>query len=162
MRKDDDDTLLKQSRFILTALADPSKLAAVVLKPKQVALYIENASMPLVIDLTERVSFGRQSARDPRLAPTVSLNIYDAFSRGVSRVHATMYCENGQPLIIDEYSTNGTWLNGRRLAPMTPTPLTYGNELRLSRLSMLVITPCAVPLEIIPFDRDQPQSAPRE
>jgi hypothetical protein len=105
----------------------------------QVALYIEDASVPLVIDLSERVTLGRRSPRDTGVSPTVSLNQFDAFNRGISRIHAVMYYENDTVMLVDEYSTNGTWVNGRQLEPMQPTPLAHGDEIRLARLRMLVL-----------------------
>ena len=106
---------------------------------KQIALYIEDASLPLVIDLSDRATLGRRSPRDTGVAPTIALNRFDAFNRGVSRIHAVMYYENDTLFIVDEYSTNGTWVNGRKLEPMQPTALAHGAEIRLARLRMLLL-----------------------
>ncbi|MCP4805834.1 MAG: FHA domain-containing protein [Proteobacteria bacterium] len=44
---------------------------------------------------------------------------------GVSAAHAEIVLEGGVHLLIDRGSTNGTWLNGRRitLAPVIPGDL---------------------------------------
>jgi hypothetical protein len=116
----------------------PIRLQATLID-KQVALYIEDASAPLIIDLSQRVTLGRRSPRNTGVSPTIALNRFDAFNRGISRIHAVMYSENEKVMLVDEYSTNGTWVNGRKLEPMQPTPLANGDEIRLARLRMSVL-----------------------
>ena len=137
------ETLHDRIGFETAALHARRIRESVVLQPREIALYIEDASTPLIADLSNRVTIGRHSARDINVAPTISLTSYDAFSRGISRVHATLYYDTARAMvmIVDEYSTNGTWLNGRRLEPMAPTPVQNNDELRLSRLRIVVITP---------------------
>lgn len=51
----------------------------------------------------------------------------------VSRLHATVEVEpNGAVWICDEESTNGTFVNGSRLAPRDRSPLRDGDTLRLA------------------------------
>ncbi|MHB8628077.1 MAG: FHA domain-containing protein [Aggregatilineales bacterium] len=106
---------------------------------KQAALYVEDASAPLIIDLSERVTLGRRSPRDTGISPTIALNRFDAFNRGISRIHAALYYENDTVMLVDEYSTNGTWVNGRKIEPMQPTPLHNGDEIRLARLRIMLL-----------------------
>ncbi|HKV83569.1 MAG TPA: protein kinase [Ktedonobacterales bacterium] len=47
----------------------------------------------------------------------------------VSRNHARLFFFNGQWSIEDEGSSNGTWVNGARIA--RPTPVMHGDEVRL-------------------------------
>ena len=68
--------------------------------------------------------------RDPVHSPVAS-----AFSRfdNVSRRHATLGIDNsGQPWIRDERSTNGTFVNDRRLQPGEQTSLRDGDSVRLA------------------------------
>lgn len=44
--------------------------------------------------------------------------------------HATIRCVNGQISVQDMKSTNGTYVNGRRLDPNVPTPLNDGDKVR--------------------------------
>lgn len=46
----------------------------------------------------------------------------------VSRRHATLRNEGGQFVITDNDSSNGTFVNGVRIASQTPTPLRSGDE----------------------------------
>lgn len=55
--------------------------------------------------------------------------IYD--NNKVSRSHATFLFENGQYMIRDNQSRNGTTLNGRPLLPLQPVALQDGDEIRL-------------------------------
>ncbi len=50
----------------------------------------------------------------------------------VSRRHAKVFCRAGQWEIEDLGSTNGTWVNGRRLAQGEAHPLKVGDTVRLS------------------------------
>jgi hypothetical protein len=57
--------------------------------------------------------------------------------RGIGRVHALIKCENGQFFLIDQVSTNGTYLNNSRLEPNTPTLLQNGDIIKLHRKEMI-------------------------
>ena len=50
----------------------------------------------------------------------------------VSRRHAKVVCEADQWKIEDLGSTNGTWVNGRRLAQGEALPLSAGDTVQLS------------------------------
>ncbi|WP_165423380.1 FHA domain-containing protein [Ktedonosporobacter rubrisoli] len=46
-----------------------------------------------------------------------------------SRRHATLYYENGQYLLRDERSANGTFINGQQVEEMVPRPLQDGDKI---------------------------------
>lgn len=54
-----------------------------------------------------------------------------AQDNNVSRRHATILNQNGQFMVIDNNSSNGTLVNGVRIPPQTPHPLRPGDELQL-------------------------------
>lgn len=56
----------------------------------------------------------------------------------VSGVHATLKLENGELLIRDENSNNGTQVNGNRLPPGTWTPVQNGSLLRFGPVEFSV------------------------
>lgn len=56
--------------------------------------------------------------------------------RSVSRIHARIEEEDGQYLILDCRSTNGTWVNGIRLRPEEKYPLQRGDEIRVADIRM--------------------------
>lgn len=52
---------------------------------------------------------------DDGFAPELDLTDYGGQERGVSRRHATIQWVEGGYVIVDQHSSNGTWLNGVRL-----------------------------------------------
>ena len=55
-----------------------------------------------------------------------------------SRVHATVWVEDGQLLVRDQRSSNGTFVNGRPLAPSVPSFLAPGDLLRIGNTTFTV------------------------
>lgn len=70
-------------------------------------------------DLEEELTFGRGSIAKVMITDDPS----------VSRLHATVWKENGNVWIVDENSTNGTYVNGKRI--FGPTKITENDEIRL-------------------------------
>ncbi|KAG9287243.1 hypothetical protein G9A89_008873 [Geosiphon pyriformis] len=60
-----------------------------------------------------KVRIGRQT--NPKTAPTETNGFFD--SKVLSRTHAEVWCERGKPYIKDLKSSNGTFVNRRRLSP---------------------------------------------
>jgi hypothetical protein len=56
----------------------------------------------------------------------------------ISGVHATLKLENGQLLVRDENSNNGTLVNNVRLSPMVWSPVAAGSMLRLGPIELSV------------------------
>ena len=72
-----------------------------------------------------RMSFGRGSEADHRFADD-----------GLSRLHATIYREDGRVWIVDENSSNGTFVNGEPVAP-AGTPLRNGDLINIGNRTAL-------------------------
>lgn len=84
---------------------------------------------PLEIAITgERTSFGRGSEADHRIA-----------DEGLSRLHATVYRDGDNVWIVDERSTNGTFVNGEAVKP-SGTPLQDGDIVRIGNHTNLRVT----------------------
>jgi hypothetical protein len=69
----------------------------------------------------------------------IDLTPYGALDRGVSRVHAQIFVQDGRLYIMDLDSSNGTYMAGHRLKPNEPLPLRKGDELMLGRLPVQVL-----------------------
>lgn len=83
-----------------------------------VTLYIETPNGQQTFTLENEISIGRTSAAQLVLNdPTLS------------RVHATIFREGGDIWVMDENSSNGTFVNGERVAP--DRKLRDGDEVRL-------------------------------
>lgn len=76
--------------------------------------------------------------RDPALSPAGNtLSVHD----NVSRRHTMVGFEvDGSAWVRDEYSTNGTYLNGATVEPGTRVPLRHGDRLRLAANVTIGIT----------------------
>ncbi len=108
------------------------------LAPAQAALYMEDDETPIIVDLKGRVTLGRPSHGNTTILPEVAFNDADMASKGVSRLHATLERISGVVTILDEYSTNGTYVNGRAIPPMAATTLHDGDEIRLANLRLYI------------------------
>lgn len=95
----------------------------------------EGAQIPLV-DRSE-FTLGRVSEGQP-LIPEVDLSKYNAYERGVSRLHAVVSIKEKQVNITDLGSANGTWLNGVRLPPHTAHSLKNGDRITLGKFKIQV------------------------
>lgn len=101
-------------------------------------LEINGAQSPLLIYPKAETSLGR---RDPATGtmPDVDLTTYAGYRMGVSRKHAIIRLNNKRLEIYDLGSSNGTAVNGVRLAPHQPYPLRDGDEIMLGKMSLRAI-----------------------
>ncbi|MEO7093702.1 MAG: FHA domain-containing protein [Polyangiales bacterium] len=94
---------------------------------------VVDALAPLTFD-APRIVLGRGAQCDVRL-PDAS----------VSARHASIRAHHSGWVVVDEASTNGTKLNGERLAAQAPRPLRTGDVLLLGRVEVQVRLGAAVP-----------------
>lgn len=97
----------------------------------------ESVSFQLEEPLVEGYVIGRADEA-LRYMPDIDLSDYDSRDRGVSRRHAALVNFEGKPHLIDLFSANGTYLNGRRLTPDQPYALQQQNEVRLGTLDVII------------------------
>lgn len=76
---------------------------------------------------SERTSFGRGSDADHRFP-----------DNGLSRLHATVYREGERIWVVDENSSNGTFVNGQQTAP-AGTPLKNGDQIKIGNDTYLTV-----------------------
>jgi hypothetical protein len=100
---------------------------------------VEDDPQPLEFEFSqiETLVIGR-SAPDVDESPEIDLALYDAFDRGISRRHALLFWRNGALHIMDNDSSNGTFLNGRRLAPREPTIIRNHDVIGLGGLTITI------------------------
>ena len=72
--------------------------------------------------------------------PEINLDPYGGQDAGVSRRHARIRLQDGQTVIEDLNTTNGTLLNKRRLTPGEAAPLSDGDELCLGKIVLVYHT----------------------
>lgn len=99
-----------------------------------VIIHIQDASEPLRLPATPRMTMGRSDAGSTN-KPSIDFSPYGALDKGVSRSHAAIELSEDTLTIIDTGSANGTFLNGQRLVPNQPRVLRDGDEIRLGKLT---------------------------
>lgn len=107
------------------------------LREGEIGLHIAGSSRPLIFQLGQQVVLGRQ-APDTGSQPRIDLSPYDAFNKGVSRMHVVIRRDEKLGLTVEDLaSSNGSWLNGVRLQPYVPNILRSGDILRLGQIEIV-------------------------
>ncbi len=93
-----------------------------------------------VLPLSERNEFtlGRISEGQP-IMPDVDLSPYQAYARGVSRLHAVLKRESSHIFLMDLGSSNGTFVNGKRLMPNVDHAVSNGDVIALGKLKIQIL-----------------------
>jgi len=93
-----------------------------------------------ILPLASRTEFtmGRLSEGQP-IMPDIDLTPYQAYASGVSRLHAVVKREANRTVVMDLGSSNGTYLNGRRINPHTEEELKHGDVVALGKLKIQVL-----------------------
>jgi FHA domain-containing protein len=93
-----------------------------------------------VLPLAERNEFtlGRISEGQP-IMPDIDLSPYQAYARGVSRLHAVLKREASHVFLMDLGSSNGTFVNGKRLSPNVDHAISNGDVIALGKLKIQIL-----------------------
>jgi pSer/pThr/pTyr-binding forkhead associated (FHA) protein len=102
-----------------------------------ITLVIAHNGRRLMLDVSDELLIGRADTAKG-IYPDIDLGAEGGYDAGVSRRHAILSIRNGMHIVEDLGSANGTYVNGRRLAPEAAVSLNAGDELRCGTLVMLV------------------------
>lgn len=93
-----------------------------------------------IVPLASRNEFilGRLSEDSP-IVPDVDLTPYRANTAGVSRLHAVVKREANKAMVMDLGSSNGTYINGRRIQPDVDVALSHQDIIALGTLQIQVL-----------------------
>lgn len=93
-----------------------------------------------ILPLASRSEFtlGRLSEGQP-IMPDIDLTPYQAYASGVSRLHAVVKRDANRVMVMDLGSSNGTYLNGRRLNPHMEESLNHGDIVALGKLKIQIL-----------------------
>lgn len=103
----------------------------------QLRLYVRGFPEPIMLTLDDMAVVGRSDPKS-RILPDVCLDVYGAHQAGVSRQHIALMIEQQFIKVMDLSSSNGTYLNGRKLVPYQSRILRDGDELRLGNLPVRI------------------------
>ena len=101
--------------------------------PLSVRLHIGESGREIVASLTKAVHLGRLDPASD-IFPEIDLSEDGGSGKGVSRRHARILKREGTVMVEDLGSINGTYINGRRLAPYQAEALHDGDQLQLGKL----------------------------
>jgi hypothetical protein len=112
---------------------------AVTIFETKVSMYLMDARHVLPIMGKNEFTLGRKIPGSDKI-PDVDLSPYKAFSLGVSRIHATIRVSGGNVLITDNNSSNGTFVNNKKIPAFKPIPVKHKDivTLGLFRIQFLV------------------------
>ncbi len=103
-----------------------------------ISLHMLDSGQILPFSEQKEFTLGRISDNQP-IEPDVDLAPYKAFDNGVSRLHAVIRYNEGNVVLVDLGSSNGSYINGIRVMPNIEHPLRHGDILALGKLKMQVI-----------------------
>jgi len=106
---------------------------------QSIRLYVRSGNEIWELPLPEssRLVLGRPSPSSPH-KPNIDLSAFDALMLGVSRLHAIIEDHYNIFTITDLYSSNGTFINGRRLQPNEIRFVHDGDTICLGKLVLYV------------------------
>lgn len=107
------------------------QVARAALAPAQLVVASSGAVLPL--PAAAQALVGRS---DPvsNFYPDIDLGPHGALDNGVGRRQLRLFVQGGQVMVEDMDSTNGTVVNGQKLAPRQPQPLRSGDQIVAGKL----------------------------
>ena len=103
-----------------------------------ISLHLMDSGKILPLASRNEFTLGRLSEGQP-IMPDIDLTPYQAYASGVSRLHAVVKRDANRVLVMDLGSSNGTYVNGRRINPHVEESLSHGDILALGKLKIQVL-----------------------
>jgi pSer/pThr/pTyr-binding forkhead associated (FHA) protein len=80
-----------------------------------------------------------RSSEDQPILPDIDLAPYHGYDYGVSRLHASIKINPPYAYLTDFGSANGTQLNGQKITPNKPYPITHGDIILLGDMKIQLL-----------------------
>lgn len=103
-----------------------------------ISLHLMDSGKILPLASRNEFTLGRLSEGQP-IMPDIDLTPYQAYASGVSRLHAVVKRDAERVLVMDLGSSNGTYINGRRINPHVEESLNHGDIIALGKLKIQVL-----------------------
>jgi pSer/pThr/pTyr-binding forkhead associated (FHA) protein len=112
----------------------------VITNPKaRFLLFLLDSGETIPLEGRKEFTLGRYNEGQP-IMPDVDLTPYKAYESGISRLHAIIRIKDDNTLTITDLgSSNGSHVNGVRLASNTPKNLAKGDTIALGKLRIQII-----------------------
>lgn len=111
----------------------PITIPAPSMVERAVAFVVINSGRRIRLNANEELLVGRKD-NQRGIYPDVDLGLDGGYDAGVSRRHAILAPQAAGFALEDLNSANGTFVNGRRLEPQTPTLISHGDEVKFGTL----------------------------
>lgn len=102
------------------------------------SLFLVDSGEVIPLEGLTEFTLGRSSEDQPIL-PDIDLAPYNAYEYGVSRLHASIELSQPYALLTDFGSANGTQLNGQKMVPNKPYPITHGDIFILGKMKIQLL-----------------------
>lgn len=131
--------MLDQSK--LGGAGETLKTSGNLQKPEpnaELALFVIDSKQTLQLAGRTEFTLGRIAEGQPIL-PDVDLSPFEAYSQGVSRLHAALKVHHDRVAVMDLGSSNGTRVNGQKIVPHVDYPVNQGDIIALGKLKIQII-----------------------
>jgi pSer/pThr/pTyr-binding forkhead associated (FHA) protein len=102
------------------------------------SLYLVETGEVIPLEGLTEFTLGRSSEDQPIL-PDIDLAPYHAYEYGVSRLHASIELSQPYAILTDFGSANGSLLNGQKMTPNKPYPITHGDIFSLGKMKIQLL-----------------------
>lgn len=102
------------------------------------SLFLVDIGEVIPLEGLSEFTIGRSSEDQPIL-PDIDLGPYNAYEYGVSRLHASIKISQPNAVLTDFGSANGTQLNGQKVSPNKPYPVTHGDIIILGKMKIQLL-----------------------
>jgi pSer/pThr/pTyr-binding forkhead associated (FHA) protein len=106
----------------------------------RITLVVLTTRRRITLDASDELLIGREDTANS-IHPDIDLGQHGGYDAGVSRRHAILAYRDGVYHVEDLGSANGTFVNGKRLAPHASAQLATGDELACGTLPLRVELP---------------------
>jgi len=138
-KRDPTTEIMKNVTLALSGMDESSesdRLSSAI-PPGSIAIYILGETKPIALTAQGEFILGRHVTEG--IDNIIDLTPYGGLDKGVSRKHAILRKIDIGYEIVDLYSTNGTWVNEKRLLPNKAYVLDSGIHIRLGQLLLVTI-----------------------
>jgi len=104
----------------------------------KVVIYLIDTEEEIFVEGDSDITIGRFT-EGQMIIPSLDLSAYNAYEKGVSRLHAKISFTDNQVISKDLGSANGTRLNGKKLTAHAEHSLKHGDILTLAKLKIQIL-----------------------